>query len=123
MSLLAHLRRLHEATYQLADGRSVWYDDGRESLRDAADLYAVLDEQHRTGSPNLENQQALTILNRLQSGQGLAEVHVGTLQKLLAKHQPAIDRLRASRDRQGQDLLDVASDGPDSRILPSTQGA
>lgn len=114
---------VREASYKLGDGRHVYYDDGpsgKETLRDASDLYTVLDELHGTGSPNLENQQAVSILNRLQSGVGLGEMHIGTLRKLLTKHQTAVAALRRTRDRQGQDMLDVASDGPDSRI--STQG-
>lgn len=106
-----------EAAYQLADGRSVYYDDGRESLRDAMDTYAVLPETTPGGSPNLENLQARHILDRIQTGQGLAETHIGTLRGLMAKHAKAIDALRSSADRGGQDQLVVASGGSDSRII------
>lgn len=111
---------MREATYQLHDGRHVYYDDGHETLRDAADLYRVLNEQHKTGSPNIENQRARTILARLQSGAGLGEMHIGTLRGLLAKHGPAIAKARASGNADGQDLLAMASAGPDSRITPAT---
>jgi hypothetical protein len=114
---------VREATYQLNDGRHVYYDDGKESLRDAADLYAVLDEQHKTGSPNVENQQALHILARLQSGDGLGEMHIGTLTGLLRKHAGAIDKYRKARGQDGQDLLSVASAGPSARISPSQEEA
>lgn len=112
---------IREATYQLDDGRSVYYDDGRETLRDAADLYTVLAENHETGSPNLENGQARMLLDKIQQGGVLGEMHIGTLRKLLAKHSAAIAKLRKSRDRDGQDLLDVASEGPDSRIANPTE--
>lgn len=112
-----------EASYETGDGQHVYYDDGpagKETLRDAADLYAVLDENHDTGSPNLENDQARGILGRLQSGAGLGEVHIGQLRKLMAKHAAAIAELRRSRDRDGQDLLAVPSAGSDSRISNPT---
>lgn len=106
-----------EATYQLADGRSVYYDDGRDSLRDAADLYAVLPElTSPVGSPNLENLQARHILDRMQTGEGLGETHIATLRGLLAKHAPKIAALRRSKDRHGQDLLATGSAGSDARI-------
>lgn len=110
------LRRLTEASYALPDGRKVWYDAG-DALRDATDVYTVLSELHGTGSPNLENAQARDIVNRLQQGGGLGEVHIGTLRKLLAKHHARVRALRRSRDRHGQDMLDVASAGPESRII------
>lgn len=121
-SLLAR-PAFREAAYQLGDGRSVYYDDGRESMRDAADLYAVLPELTSGGSPNLENLQARHLLDRLQTGMGLAETHIGTLRGLLTKHKPAIDALRKSPDRDGQDPLNVASAGSDSRIITPTAGA
>jgi len=113
-------RKLREDSYQLGDGRSVYYQ-GAETLRDAVDLYTVLSELHGTGSPNLENTQAQLILDRLQTGGGLGEMHIGTLRGLLAKHRPAINKLRRSPDRDGQDRLAVASAGSDSRIIdPAT---
>lgn len=112
---------IREGTYELGDGRSVYYDDGRETMRDAADLYTVLAENHQTGSPNLENGQARMLLDKLQSGGVLGEMHIGTLRKLLTKHAPAIAKLRKSRDRDGQDMLAMASDGPDSRMINPTE--
>jgi hypothetical protein len=111
------LRILREATYDTGDGRSVYYDNGRETLQDAADLYTVLAENHKTGSPNLENGQARMILDALQSGGRLGEMQIGTLRGLLAKHAAAIAKLRKSKDRDGQDLLATASEGSDSRII------
>jgi hypothetical protein len=113
----AETLRVLEATYQLHDGRSVFYDDGRETVRDAADLYAALPETTPGGSPNLENLQARHLLDRLQTGQGLAETHIATLRKLLAKHKTAIDQLRRSSDRAGQDPLELGSAGSDARII------
>ena len=120
--MLDSLRRVREGSYQLPDGRAVYFDDGRETLRDAADLYAVLPETTATGSPNLENLQARHILDRLQTGMGLGETHIGTLRALLSKHKRRVDALRASPDRHGQDPLEVASAGSDSRIIPATKG-
>lgn len=106
---------LREGTYQ-SNGKSVYYDDGPGTLQDAADLYAVLNEDHQTGSPNLENGQAKAILDMLQSGGGLGVVHLGTLQKLFAKHADKVAKLRKSPDRDGQNPLAMASAGPDSLI-------
>lgn len=111
---------IREAAYKLADGRSVFYDDGRESLRDAADVYAVLPESNPGGSPNLENLQARHILDRLQTGQGLAETHIATLRGLLRKHAAKVTALRRSPDRHGQDVLAVGSAGSDARIIEPT---
>lgn len=108
--------QIREAAYELGDGRSVWYDAG-DAIRDATDLYTVLGENHHTGSPNLENAQAREILELLQRGGGLGEVHVGTLRKLIGKHRASIDRLRRSKDRDGQDMLSMAPDGPAARII------
>jgi hypothetical protein len=113
---------LREAAYELPDGRAVWYDDGRESLQDAADVYAVLPETlTATGSPNLENLQARHILDRLQTGQGLGEVHIATLRGLLSKYRAQVDALRRSPDRRGQDMLALAPDGPAARIIDSNE--
>lgn len=106
---------LAEASYQLSDGRSVYFDDGRESLRDAADLSAILPEKDATGSPNLENLQARHLLDRLQQGLGIKEHHIGTLRALMNKHADKLAKYRASRT--GQDPLWIASPGPDSRII------
>ncbi len=104
------LRIIREGSYPAPDGRSVYYVDD-DTMRDAADLAAVLKEDHTTGSPNLENLQARNILDHLQTGAGLGEVQIGTLRKLMAKHQAKIAALRASGDRDGQDYLDVADPG------------
>lgn len=112
---------VREGTYQTHDGRQVYFDDGKQSLQDAADLYAVLSENHKTGSPNVENQQALHILARLQSGDGLGELHIGTLTALLRKHGKAIAARRAARNRDGQDLLAMAPDGPAARMMSTDQ--
>ena len=101
---------LREGSYSLPDGRKVYYVDD-STMRDAADLSSVLDEQYKTGSPNLENLQARHILDRLQTGQGLGEVHVATLRRLLAKHKDKIDALRRSPDRDGQDVLHADASG------------
>lgn len=112
-----------EASYALPDGRAVWYDDGRESVQDAADLYAVLPEAAPGGSPNLENLQARHILDRLQTGQGLGETHIATLRGLLSKHRAKIDALRATPDRRGQDVLAQGDPGSSARIIAANERA
>lgn len=110
-------RSTTEATYGEPGGTQVWYDNGHDAIRDATDLYTVLEEQHGTGSPNLENLQARDLVGHLQRGAGLGEVQIGLLRRLLAKHQAEIDQLRSSRDRDGQDVLDVPEGGAHERII------
>lgn len=116
------LRMLREGSYPTPDGEgSVYYVDD-STMRDAADLAAVLNEDHVTGSPNLENLQARNILDHLQTGAGLGEVQIGTLRKLVAKHRAKITALRASGDREGQDYLDVADPGSARMTNPKDGG-
>lgn len=107
--------RTREATYG-EGGTKVYYDAG-DAIRDVTDLYTVLEENHTTGSPNLENMQARGLLERLQLGGGLGEAQIGVMRKLMAKHAPAIDALRISHDRQGQDLLELPDAGASARII------
>jgi hypothetical protein len=109
---------VREASY--GDGTKVWYDSG-DAIRDVSDLYTVLDELHGTGSPNLENMQARGLLEHLQRGKGLGEAQVSVLRRLTAKHRAAIDRLRRSPDRHGQDLMDLPDEGAHARII-TTKG-
>jgi hypothetical protein len=106
---------VREATYQLPDGRGVYYDDAKQSLRDAADLNQVVPELDDTGSPNLENLQARSLMDRIQTGYGLSEHHIGTLRGLLNKHADKIAALRKDRDKP--DWLQVAPPTPESRII------
>lgn len=99
------LDRLREGSYALPDGRAVYYEDA-QTLTDALDLYTVLDEDHDTGSPNIENEQAKAFAGQLQSGVGLSGVQVGRLRQLVKEHWAEIEALRA-RNRRGQNLVDV----------------
>jgi hypothetical protein len=109
------IRRLREGSYQLPDGRSVSFTDA-QTLTDARDLYAVLKEQHMTGSSNLENDIVRQILTDLTAGNISAAQH-GALNALLVKYRGAISKLRASPDHQGQDYGKVAPLGT-GRITP-----
>lgn len=115
MSARRLLTLLREGVLNTADGTKVYYQDD-QTLRDALDLYAVTREQHDTGSPNLENDQAREIVHSLQRGGGLSEVQIGKLRQLLAKYAAEIKQLRASPDRHGQDFLDVP-DHATARII------
>ena len=115
-------RALAEATYGEPGGPQIWYDSGRDAIRDASDLYTVLSEDHQTGSPNLENSQARGLVEHLQRGGGLGEMQIGLLRRLMGKHRAAIDKLRSSRDRDGQDILDLPEAGAQARII-TTGGA
>lgn len=116
----ALLPAIREASYEIPDGSRVWYDGG-DAIRDASDVYTVLSELHGTGSPNLENTQARQLVDHLQRGGGLGEMQIGLLRRLMGKHRPAVDRLRASRDKDGQDLLNVPPAGAENRIIPPTE--
>jgi hypothetical protein len=118
----AALKRLHqrlvalrEGEVPLDNGRTAYYQDA-ETLRDALDLYAVLAADHATGSPNLENDQALDMVKTLQSGAFLGESQLARLFELLGKYRDPIEALRASPDREGQDFLHVP-EGDSARII------
>lgn len=105
------------------DGTQVYFQDA-DTLRDAIDLYTVISELAASGSPNVENQQALGLVSTLQGGTGLATVtgggvlaavEVGTLLALMDKYSAEIAALRASPDRDGQDLLAVPD--PETALL------
>lgn len=110
------LVRLREGSYQTPDGKTVQFTDA-ETLRDARDLYAVLKEEHGTGSSNLENDQCREIVTDLQAGKPLDNAQFGALQTLLAKYRGAIAKLRASPDHQGQDYGRTAPEGK-GRLSP-----
>ena len=110
---------VREAEY--GERTRVYYDAG-DAIRDVSDLYTVLSELHSTGSPNLENMQARGLLEHLQRGGGLGEAQIGLLRRLMMKHRAAIDRLRRSPDRDGQDIMALPEPGADARII-STKGA
>jgi hypothetical protein len=110
---------VREASYTVPGG-AVWYDAG-DAVKDAADLYTVLSEQHKTGSPNLENLQARTLLTHLQAGGKLAEQQIGLLRGLMAKHQRDIDVLRCQPNHGGQDLMAVPTAGSETRIIKPNQ--
>lgn len=114
------LPAIREATYSLPDGRQVWYDAG-DAIRDVSDLYSVLEEESGTGSPNLENTQARSMLEHLQRGGTLAEAQIGLLRRLLIKHRARLEAFR--RDRDGQDILDVPDGSPAHRIIDPQETA
>lgn len=106
-------RLVREGSYQLPDGRSVYYSDA-ETLRDVADLYAVIDEQYDTGTPNLENDQARLMLETLGSGAPLEAWQVQQLTRLMDKYAQQIQALRTRPDRGGQDFL---AEAPADRVV------
>ena len=115
----AVLERLREASYTNADGSKVLYSSGGDSYRDAADLYAILSENHTTGSSNLENDQVRQILTDLRAGKDLDNAEWGVLKTLLAKYRTQLAALRASPDHQGQDYTAVAPEGT-GRLIPAS---
>jgi alpha-L-fucosidase len=106
-------RPLREGTYQAGD-HTVYYQD-QQTVEDAAHLYAILGEQADTGSPNMENEMALTFLQSIQGGQGLSNDQLAKFLELYAKYRPEIEAFRAGGD-DSQDLLSVP-DGNTARIL------
>jgi hypothetical protein len=104
------LARLREGSYTTETGQNVSFTDG-QTRTDAQDLYAVLKEEHATGSSNLENDIARQILTDLSAGKPLDNAQWGALHALLAKYAPQIAKLRASPDHHGQNYDAVAPDG------------
>jgi hypothetical protein len=113
LSDLLTVARLREGTYQ-AGGHTVYFQDA-DTLRDAADLYAVLREDAENGSPNLENDLVRAWVAQLQSGQLLDDVQLAKLFELMDTYAPQIAAYRASGDRT-QDILNVP-ENPSPRIL------
>lgn len=106
--------RVREGSYALPDGRAVYFNDG-QTLRDVSDLYTILHENHSTGSPNLENEQAKAMLDQVQRGGKLDDTQIGVLVKLMGKYHAQMAALRKSPDREGQDILAVPENG---RMIP-----
>lgn len=104
------LSPLREGSYTNADGSVIAYLDA-QTVQDARDLYAVLQEQAPSGSSNLENDQIRAILTSLQAGQQLDDAQWGAFHHLRDKYASALTALRASADRKGQDYSAVAEPG------------
>jgi hypothetical protein len=107
------IARLREGVFTSA-GKRVYFQDG-QTLRDAADLYAILHEQAETGSPNVENELARGLVVAIQEGRLLNDVQLGKLFELLKKYGPELRAYRASSD-SSQNILAVPEPGH-ARIL------
>jgi hypothetical protein len=102
------LADLEEGSYTTPSG-SIYYQD-QQTVRELQELYGALEEQAQTGSPNLENQQALAMLRRVQSGALLSEAEISTMRKLLAKHAAIL----GSDPADGRHMMDA--DIPTARL-------
>jgi hypothetical protein len=107
--------RLREGTYTTGRGNPRVYFQDRGTVRDVADLYAVLKEEASTGSPNLENELARAWLEKLQQGALLSNEQLAKLFELMEKYGDEIKAFRASSDRS-QDILNVP-DGANARLV------
>jgi hypothetical protein len=110
--LLAVLR---EGSYEVPGVGPIYFQDA-DTLQDASDLYAILEETSTTGSPNLENDLVRSFVEKLQGGGSLSGEQLGKLLQLLQKHRDAVDERRANPNPDGQDLMDVP-DPNTARIL------
>lgn len=115
---LARLReavtRLREGTYQAGKTHVVYYQDAG-TIRDIADLYAILKEEAANGSPNVENELARAFLQTAQTGMLLSNVQLAKLLELKDRYAGQLRAYRESSDRT-QDILNVP-DGARARIL------
>lgn len=102
--------RVREATYDIGD-KKVLYNSGGDVTRLAEDLYAVIRENHTTGSSNLENDQIRQILTDLHTGREPSDAQYGVIQALERKYSAKLKALRASPDHQGQDYSKTAPEG------------
>lgn len=100
----ARIARLREGTFKSA-GHTVYFQDA-QTLRDAADLWAVLKEHATTGSPNVENELAQSFVEILQTGSTLTNTQLGKLLQMLKRHAGEIRAYRASSDPE-RNILDV----------------
>lgn len=112
---------MREGSYTNADGSVIAVVD-KQTVQDARDLYAVLEEQGPSGSSNLENDQVRAILSALLSGQpDLDDAQWGVLRHLTEKYAPQLAKLRASPDHGGQDYSRVAPTGT-GRVIKGKDG-
>ncbi len=110
---------MREGSYRNADGSRIAYPD-RQTVQDARDLYAILQEQAPSGSSNLENDQVRAILSDLLSGQpDLSDAQWGVLKHLTGKYAAQLKALRASPDRRGQDYSKVVPVGTGRVLEPA----
>jgi hypothetical protein len=86
------------------------FTDG-DTYRQAARLYAVLDETHETGTSNLENDQVRQMLTDMQSGKPLDDAQNGVLQRLWRKYAAKVSAYEGTGDFKGQDYLSTVPQG------------
>ena len=116
------LEALREATYATPSGKQILYNSGGDLTRQVADLYAVVNENHVTGSSNLENDQLRAILTDLAAGKpDLSDAQWGLVQRLLEKYKDELAAARKSPDRNGQDYSAVPPEGT-GRVVPPDAG-
>lgn len=104
-------RIMREGEYGKGSGTLVYYQD-ENTLQDAADLWAVLEElDPASGSANVDNTIAYSLLETLQQGRLLSEGQLAYLRELLDRYATQIEAYRAA-GRPTQDLLqEPGSDG------------
>lgn len=93
---------LREASYGAPGSPQVYYEDG-DTYKDITDLFTVLDQNRKTGSPNLENAQVEDLAKQIYERKPLSAMHIGVLKQLQTKYAGALAKLRATPDRDGQD--------------------
>lgn len=106
---------MREGTYGVPGGSQTYYEDG-QTRQDVSDLYACVPELTPAGSPNLENSKLRGILENVEHGRQMSNVELATVRELLGKYADQVKALRASPDRQGQDLHHVP-DAASARVV------
>jgi hypothetical protein len=108
--------RLREGTYT-AGPKRIYFQDA-STIRDAADLYAVLKEQAANGSPNLENELVKAFIQTMQNGQTLSGEQLAKLFELRDRYAAEIEAYRKDPD-WSQDILKTPDerDAARARIL------
>lgn len=110
---LATAARLREGTYKAGE-HTVYFQDG-ETMRDLADLYAVLEETAGTGSPNVENDLVRGFIEQVQHGRPLNDTQIAKLLEMRRRYADQLEAYRANRD-PARDLLNIP-DTARARIL------
>lgn len=113
-------RVVREEFYENVDGSRIAFL-GPQTVQDARDLYAVLQEEGPSGSSNLENDQVRAILTNLHAGRDLDDAQWGVMRHLTEKYASQLAKLRASPDRNGQDYASVAPLGTGRVIRAKTR--
>lgn len=108
--------RVREGSYPIPGGVVEFCD--ADTIREIADLYVVAEEDYKTGTSNLANDQLRQMLTDVFQGKNLSAVQWNVLKRLRNRYATEYAALNAKPDKDGQDYFspsDLNGPGPVSR--------